>query len=90
MCFFFKRVVEPLFPPHYVALLAAIAETVQEAHQRSFVRDTNFGAQTGARKGGHPSQMGPTDPMGQYMQYGADGGMGQEKRVGAIWTHGKC
>ena len=29
------------------------------------------------------------DPMGQYIQYGADGGMVWKNDPGVIWAHGK-
>ena len=32
----------------------------------------------------HPPKIGPTDPMGQYIQYGADGGMVVVQRAGGF------
>ena len=37
----------------------------------------------------YPSQMKAMDPMGQYIQYGANGGMVWKSVPGAIWPHGK-
>ena len=38
----------------------------------------------------YPFQLRATDPMGQYIQYGVDGGMVRKNAPGAIWMHGKC
>ena len=39
---------------------------------------------------GNPSQVKAMDPLCQYIQYGADGGVVRKNAPGAIWTHGKC